>query len=150
LRWACPIEALPHTVHIPAPPPPPMRRGRIHVQAAASDEQIQQGWSACQAAARISHTAKSEVCGVWCAYGRQTGAMVSSNMWNWVTGPDGQMVCVPNHGRQQEWQQVACLCVLHLKLITRATLGSVSRSCATCSRLYMFAAHAASAHSSNT
>lgn len=31
--------------------------------------------------------------------------MVSSNMWNWVTGPDGAMVCVPNHGRQQEWKQ---------------------------------------------
>jgi hypothetical protein len=34
--------------------------------------------------------------------------MVSSNMWNWVTGPDGAMVCVPNHGRQQEWSEV-CL-----------------------------------------
>lgn len=34
------------------------------------------------------------------------GQMVSSNMWNWVTGPDGAMVCVPNHGRQQEWSEV--------------------------------------------
>ncbi len=34
------------------------------------------------------------------------GEMVSSNMWNWVMGPDGQMVVVPNHGRQQEWEQV--------------------------------------------
>ena len=85
------------------------------VQYASTCKQIQQCGRAsqCQAAARISRTAKSEVCGVWCAYGRQTGAMVSSNMWNWVTGPDGQMVCVPNHGRQQEWQQVACPCVLH-------------------------------------
>jgi hypothetical protein len=37
---------------------------------------------------------------------RSAQQMVSSNMWNWVTGPDGAMVCVPNHGRQQEWNKV--------------------------------------------